>query len=124
MEPITALVAEDDPDLRRFLQHFLRTQNCRALTARNGRDAVEIVNSNRIQFLLTDIDMPVMDGIAAITLLRKSGFAQPIMALTADISPQLRPRVLAAGANECLLKPVSLKALGTWIQSIRTLVMN
>lgn len=122
--PFTALIADDDPDFRHLLMHVLENRNCQALTTDNGRDAVAIAGQNEIQLLLTDIEMPDMNGITAISTLRQAGFVRPILALTANTAPWVRPHVLAAGADECLHKPVSLTRLGQWLDDALNSVIS
>jgi CheY-like chemotaxis protein len=122
--PPTALIADDDPDFRHLLQTFLEEKNCQALTTDNGRDAVAIAGRKEIQLLLTDIEMPEMNGVTAISTLRQAGFVQPILALTANTAPWIRPHVLAAGADECLHKPVSLTRLDQWLDDALNSVIS
>lgn len=115
----TALVVEDDPELRDLLQYFLRSRNFLALSASNGKDALDVVARTAIDILLTDVNMPMMDGIEVVTTLRALGFPHPILVLTSDSSPGMRSKVFAAGANGCLWKPIDFDLLGNWLAQSR-----
>lgn len=117
--PSTALVVEDDPDTRVLLQHFLRSRNFLTLSASDGVNALEVVGRAEIDVLLTDVNMPRMDGITVVATLRSFGFCSPILVLTSDTSPATQSRAMAAGADHCLWKPVDFSLLGTWLSRSR-----
>lgn len=115
----TALVVEDDPDLREILQHFLRSRDFLTLSASDGIDALDVVSRVHIDVLLTDVNMPRMDGIGVVTALRSLGLRIPIVVLTSDTSPSTRSKAIAAGANSCLWKPIDFNLLGDWLAQSR-----
>ena len=87
--------------------------------AENGAIAVDAVNQRTYDLVLMDIQMPVMDGYSATRILRKSWPDLPILALTAHAMVEEKDRVLAAGMNDILTKPVLPKllyaALSRWL---------
>jgi CheY-like chemotaxis protein len=119
--PATVLIAEDDPDLRGLLDYFLRSRDFFTLAADNGRAALDIVAQADIDVLVTDIHMPLINGIDVITALRTRGFRGPILVLTSDSSPVTTSRAIAAGANGFLWKPVNFDLLGEWVAKTQTL---
>jgi signal transduction histidine kinase len=109
------LVAEDS-ELNRFLmEQMLVHEGAHVRFAVDGREAVEAVRADRTAFdaILMDVQMPVLDGLAATALIRAIAPTLPIIALTAHALPEERARCLAAGMNEHLSKPVDLDALAT-----------
>lgn len=72
--------------------------------AANGREAVELVTAHRIDVLLLDIEMPVLDGIATIEEIRRSGSHTRVLILTTFGTDENLRRCLAAGADGFLLK--------------------
>jgi PAS domain S-box-containing protein len=88
-------------------------------TAENGALAVAAVSQQAYDLVLMDIQMPVMDGYSAARILRKSWPDLPILALTAHAMVEEKDRVLAAGMNDILTKPVLPKllyaALSRWL---------
>jgi CheY-like chemotaxis protein len=101
---------------------MLETRGMRVLTAANGSEAIDLVNSGGdIAIVLMDIMMPEMDGYQTIAAIRKNpDFRRlPIIALTAKAMKGDREKSLEAGASEYLAKPVNmeqlLSAMRSWL---------
>jgi len=107
------LLAEDNETNIVAIGDYLRANGYRLAVARDGSEALELALALNPALILMDIQMPVLDGLTVTKRLRAiSEFAKtPIIALTALAMPGDRERCLAAGANEYLSKPVSLKRL-------------
>ncbi|MBK9626082.1 MAG: CHASE2 domain-containing protein [Rhodocyclaceae bacterium] len=103
----TVLVADDADELRALSVFYLKKLGLIALEATNGQEAVEIALRENPDAILMDIEMPVMRGLEAASLLRERGYARPILALSAHSGGDERVRCLAAGCNDLLSKPVS-----------------
>jgi CheY-like chemotaxis protein len=90
--------------------------------ARDGAEAINRVQEDHPALVLMDIQMPVMDGMEATRRIRASHPASrlPIIALTALAMPGDREKCLAAGANEYISKPVSLRRLVEIIERFLT----
>lgn len=109
----TILLAEDNEDNIVTVADYLMFKRFRVLVARTGAQCLRIAAAERPDAILMDIQMPELDGLAAIEQLRSMpGVAHiPIVALTALAMAGDRERCLQAGANEYLSKPVSLREL-------------
>ena len=107
------LLAEDNAANIETLGGYLEDKGYTLHYALNGLVAVQLTQELNPALILMDIQMPVMDGLAAIRQIRTNPdfTATPIVALTALAMPGDRERCLAAGATEYMSKPVSLKAL-------------
>lgn len=107
------LLAEDNPVNARVVRDAFQAVGYHVDWAVDGRQAVELASKQNPHLILMDIQMPGMDGFEAIRRIRteRSMANVPIVALTALAMPGDRERCLAAGANEYLAKPVSLKVL-------------
>jgi CheY-like chemotaxis protein len=103
------LVVEDDPDNSWLAGKMLNALGCRAEFAFNGQEAIEAFRPGKFHAILMDIQMPVMNGLAATEKIRKleseAGGYVPIIALTANVMPGDRDRCLAAGMDDVLTKP-------------------
>lgn len=109
----TILLAEDNETTARFMEDYLQAIGYRVMVARDGRDAVDHCIANPPGLVLIDTQMPGLDGLEAIRLIRNEPALTgvPIVALTALATPADRERCLAAGANAYVAKPLRLKEL-------------
>lgn len=107
------LLAEDNEANIQLLTDYLTDEGYRVVTARNGLEAIERATAERPALIVMDIQMPGMDGLEATRRIRADTQLAdiPVIALTALAMPGDRERCLAAGANDYLSKPVSLKKL-------------
>lgn len=106
----TILIVDDSKTTQMLVMNALaRIRDVRMLTAGNGQEALDVVAKNDIDLLVTDINMPEMDGIALIREVRKLREAArlPILIITAKAETQARDEGLALGANAYILKPIS-----------------
>ncbi len=113
------LLAEDDPNIRRLIALYLRDQEIEIVEVDNGRDAVEQALAGDFDLMLTDLQMPEMGGLEAVEWLRMTGFARPVIALSASALEGERERCVAAGCNDFLTKPLDraqfLATLGNYL---------
>ncbi|WP_137734735.1 ATP-binding protein [Pseudaquabacterium pictum] len=108
-EGLDLLVADDHPVNRKFLAILLRRMGHRVRLASNGAEAVAMVTAQVPDLVFMDVHMPVQDGLQATRALRTGPAPMnkvPIVALTADAFADTRQRVLEAGMNNFLSKPV------------------
>ncbi|MBD2177325.1 response regulator [Pseudanabaena sp. FACHB-1998] len=112
------LLAEDNEINIETFNDYLLAFNYRVIIARDGEEAVAMAKEHLPDIILMDIQMPQMDGLQAIRLIRADVriAAIPIIALTALVMNGDREICLAAGANEYLAKPVKLLQLNALIQ--------
>lgn len=80
-------------------------KNYKILTARNGKRGIEILKCSRIDFVLTDLDMPEMDGYQFIEYAQAHFPAIPVYAMSNDCSPTTGERLRRLGITECIEKP-------------------
>jgi two-component system, cell cycle response regulator DivK len=102
------LVVEDFLDARELYAEYLTYAGFKVVTAINGHDAVRQAEFFRPDLILMDIRMPGMDGMEATADLKASPALAgiPIVAITADPSPELAARAVEAGCETCLAKPI------------------
>jgi two-component system, cell cycle response regulator DivK len=102
------LLVEDFDDTRLMLRQILEAKGYRVLEAVNGRDAVEIAERERPDLILMDLDLPILDGIAATQHIRQQAELRdvPIIAVTAYPMSFSHVKAFAEGCNEYLEKPI------------------
>ncbi len=112
------LLAEDNEENINVFSDYLEVMGYRLIVARNGQEAINLVESHRPDLILMDVQMPGMDGIEAIKYIRQVINRKdiPIIALTALAMPEDLDRCMSAGADDYLSKPVKLKQLVATIQ--------
>jgi len=109
---IRILVAEDNPTNQTLISSQLKTLGYDCFMVQNGKEALEELNQSHYDLLLTDCNMPLLDGYQLAAHIRKDGNQDlPIIALTADAFPEKKVQSLAAGMNDHLTKPVTLEKL-------------
>lgn len=100
------LVAEDN-DSNFILMTYILKKFYVFERAKNGQEAVDMVESGSFDMVLMDIKMPVMDGLEATKAIKEKHPDLPIVALTANAFDSDRQLALQAGCNDFLSKPVS-----------------
>ena len=115
------LIVEDSPTMRQLLVFALkRLQGVEVVEARDGMDGLRKVTSDHFDLALVDINMPVMDGLKLIHLIRdeESLKAMPIVVITTEGAEEDRARALALGADEYLTKPVQANRVLAVVKSL------
>lgn len=109
---INILVVENDESSSQMLKIllYMKNNNINFIPAVNGQQAVEIYKNNKIDIIITDIHMEIMDGISMINQIRsieaKTNKHIPIVAMTAYATPGDKDRCLSAGADYYIQKPI------------------
>ena len=109
MERYRILIVEDSPTMRQLLVFALkRLKNVDITEAQDGMDGLRKVTSDDFDVAFVDINMPVMDGLKLISLIRKEQSISelPICVITTEGAREDRERALALGADEYLTKPI------------------
>ncbi len=125
---VRVLLVEDNPINQQIAREFLETQGAIVAAAMNGKEAVDLLAEKdcRFDLILMDIQMPVMDGLAATKLIRENPLLGkiPIIALTAHALISDKQRCIDAGMNDYVSKPIDLElllsTLERWIQPTRS----
>lgn len=103
----TILIIDDSPSIRQMVQFTLTQAGYEVVEASNGLEGLEKARTSRCNAILTDQNMPEMDGLTMIRHLRQLSLhkATPILVLTTETSDSLKQQGRAAGATGWLTKP-------------------
>ena len=113
------LLVEDNSDLLQLMRHLLAT-DYHILTAANGRQALDMVRTSRVDIIVSDVMMPEMDGIAMTAALKEDYSYRhlPVILITAAANDDARKEALAAGADDCIVKPFKMGDLRLRMENI------
>ena len=105
------LVVEDDKNLKKLMVTYLKRNNYTVFEANNGVQALDIIDKQYIDLVISDVMMPEMDGFELVNELRTSNYEIPIMLITAkgDISDKKQGFIL--GADDYMVKPVDMEEM-------------
>ncbi len=116
----TILTVDDSPSIRQMLAYVLSSNGYRVIEAADGVEGLNLAKAHQADLVLTDQNMPKMDGIAFIKALR--GLAAykhvPIMMLTTESSPALKQQGRDAGATGWMVKPFDPEKLLEMLKKI------
>lgn len=117
-----ALIVDDSPSMRKQLFHALRRMGeVDSVEATDGADAWRKLAAGRFDVVLTDVNMPVLDGLKLVAMVRAGGPHQetPVVVITTEGADADRQRALRLGATAYLVKPVQAQQV---IDTVRALL--
>jgi two-component system, chemotaxis family, chemotaxis protein CheY len=117
----TFLIVEDSPTMRQLIAFSLRRlKDCRIIEAVDGVDALKKLTTERVDLVITDINMPMMDGLKLISVIRGNARTRtvPIIIVTTEGAEEDRKRGLALGANAYIAKPIQPSELLKTVASL------
>ncbi len=106
------LIVEDNEKNRKLVRDTLRFKGYETIEAETGEDGVRLARERRPALVLMDIQLPGIDGVAALGQLRADAATAsiPVIAVTASVMASDRQRIMAAGFDGYQSKPISVKA--------------
>lgn len=99
------LLIDDELELSLSMKELFEEEAKQIYIAKNGEEALEIMNEFPIDCVVSDIKMPVMDGLRFMKIAREKGYTQPIIFFTGHGTEQLKEEVRNLGATDLLMKP-------------------
>lgn len=116
----TILAVDDSGSLRQMVAFSLKAAGYEVVQAVDGQDGLDKAKEKTVDLVLTDQNMPIMDGLTLIKNLRELGSYQkvPILMLTTESSDEMKAKGKAAGANGWLVKPFDPKRLIEVVQKV------
>ena len=119
-EPTTILTVDDSRTMRDLLRLALTQRGYRVLQAVDGLDGLETLETGEPDVIITDINMPRLDGFGFIERVRKEERyrATPILVLTTESGPEMKERARRAGATGWIVKPFDPEKLSAAIRKV------
>ena len=105
------LIVEDDQDIRDVLVEALTRWGYQAVTVDNGRQGLEMFRADTFGLIITDIRMPIMDGLTMLKTIKKENSHIPIIVITGYPSVKSAVESLMEGADYYIVKPIPLDDL-------------
>jgi chemosensory pili system protein ChpA (sensor histidine kinase/response regulator) len=117
---LTALVVDDSITMRRVTQRLLERRGAKVFTARDGLDAITVLQEHTVDIILLDIEMPRMDGYQFATHVRNDPKLKhlPIIMITSRSGEKHRAKAIEIGVNDYLSKPYQESQLLAAIQAL------
>lgn len=118
MNSVTVLVVDDEAHMRRVLEIMLKQLGHRVASAPDGAQALAMLQNMKIDLVLTDLRMPVLDGIGLLTAMAESSIPVPAIVMTAQGSVATAVEAMKLGAHDYLMRPFDIDVLELSIQRV------
>lgn len=105
------LIVEDDKNLKKLIVTCLKKNNYNTYEATNGIEALDVLDQNYIDLIISDVMMPKMDGFQLIQELRNSKYKTPILLITAKSDIKDKKQGFLLGADDYMVKPINMEEL-------------
>ena len=122
MADYKVLVVEDSPTMRQLIVFALkRIRGFQIFEANDGVDGLKKLSADKFDLIVTDINMPIMDGLKLVSMVRNDPNYKetPIIIITTEGATEDRERALALGANEYITKPIQTAQI---LETVRKLM--
>ncbi|MBQ7872421.1 MAG: response regulator transcription factor [Clostridia bacterium] len=112
------LIAEDDRELRQLFSHILTKNGYFTYGVSNGKEALDALDKEYYDLIISDIMMPVMDGYELVKSLRSSGSNTPIMMITAKDAFDDMRQGFAYGTDDYMVKPININEMVLRVEAL------
>ena len=108
---IKILIVEDEYNIRKLLSKYISNQGYEIIEAEDGQKAIQIFENEHIDLIITDVMMPIMDGLTLVNKVRMTNPELPILMLTALDSFEDKEKGFFSGADDYMVKPIDLNEM-------------
>ena len=112
------LIAEDDRELRQLFSHVLLKNGYTVKSVTNGKEALEALDNDYYDLMISDIMMPVMDGYELVRVLREAGDKTPVLMITAKDSYDDMRAGFLSGTDDYMVKPINVNEMVLRVQAL------
>lgn len=111
LKDATILLVDDEPDLRAIIAEWFKREGCHVLVAEDGAQALSIISAEQVDVVVSDVRMPVMDGITLLKKVKASGYKPSVM-FVSGFTDVIKPREsYDLGVEAVMSKPVERRHL-------------
>ena len=115
---LKVLIAEDDKELRQMFSHVLSRQGYTVIGVSNGQEALDALDAEYYDIIISDIMMPVLDGYELVHQLRNSGSNIPVLMITAKDAFDDMRMGFQSGVDDYMVKPVNVNEMVLRVQAL------
>ena len=115
---LTILVADDEENILNLFKIRLQNQGYNVLTAKDGREAIDVFYNNSIDLIIMDIMMPRLNGYDVIDTIRSDNFNTPVIMVSAKGELEDKREGFIVGADDYMVKPIEFDELLMRIQAL------
>lgn len=115
---LKVLIAEDDRELRQLFSHVLVKNGYSVKGVTNGKEALDAMDSEYFDIIISDIMMPVVDGYEFVRTLRDSGNTTPVLMITAKDTFEDMRRGFVSGTDDYMVKPINVNEMILRVQAL------
>ncbi|WP_455716330.1 response regulator transcription factor [Anaerosporobacter sp.] len=108
---VSILVVEDNDNLRMLMTDRLEMEGYQIFESSNGEEALKVLDNNKVDLLITDIMMPILDGYQLIDILRQAGYNIPVLMVTAKDSFEDKEIGFRLGTDDYMVKPININEM-------------
>ena len=112
------LIAEDDRELRQLFSHVLLKNGYTVKSVTNGKEALEALDNDYYDLMISDIMMPVMDGYELVRVLREAGDKTPVLMITAKDSYDDMRAGFLSGTDDYMVKAINVNEMVVLVQAL------
>ena len=112
------LIAEDDKELRQLFSHVLTKNGYSVKGVTNGREALDAIDADYFDLIISDIMMPEIDGYELVHTLREAGNTTPVLMITAKDSFDDMRRGFISGTDDYMVKPINVNEMTLRVQAL------
>lgn len=112
------LIAEDDRELRRLFAHVLIKNGYTVKEVGDGKEALDAIDAEYFDLIISDIMMPIMDGYEFVRLLREAGNTTPVLMITAKDAFDDMRKGFVSGTDDYMVKPINVNEMVLRVQAL------
>ena len=112
------LIAEDDKELRQLFSHVLTKNGYSVKGVTNGREALDAIDADYFDLIISDVMMPEIDGYELVHTLREAGNTTPVLMITAKDSFDDMRRGFISGTDDYMVKPINVNEMTLRVQAL------